>query len=344
MLDIPAPQEAPIIPVTRVVPLDDIKEEPAPQLPAPREEPQSQPIPDHNGEPRSRGKVYDFFVPAPKEVGGVMSAHSTMRKGEQPLSTSARIAWFIGFALLGGLIGAGIASLFDGRSEFWLLFWPLGLGILGLVIAFYATQFKHFCTYVGREGIARFECSGSRDNLTRQEVFRFRDATEVRTVQTMHYTNGAYTHTSFKWSWNDVGGRTRYVISGTHKSRNGTPPRDSLFHYARAAEVAWTYYLLEQSYRQVRLSGTVLFNLAGGKWIRLGEGVVILGLGGEPIECRSEELAGTSIQQGVVCIRRHDAREGWFSSTGVYKFNFADLANAQLFFHMMEQVVGVRVG
>jgi hypothetical protein len=83
--------------------------------------------------------------------------------------------------------------------------------------------------------------------------------------------------------------------------------------------------------------------LTGGSWIRLGPGVILLNTGGQPEEWRAEEVRGVTIQQGVVRILRHDAKEGWFSSKGVYKFSFDQLANAQLFFHMMEKVVGVSV-
>jgi hypothetical protein len=56
------------------------------------------------------------------------------------------------------------------------------------------------------------------------------------------------------------------------------------------------------------------------------------------------EIGRVLVSDGVVRIKRHDAEEGWFSSTGVFKCNFNDLPNAQLFFHLMEKVVGVPVG
>ena len=37
-----------------------------------------------------------------------------------------------------------------------------------------------------------------------------------------------------------------------------------------------------------------------------------------------------------------DPWESW--NRGVYKFNFDALANAQLFFHLLDKLVGVRVG
>jgi hypothetical protein len=55
------------------------------------------------------------------------------------------------------------------------------------------------------------------------------------------------------------------------------------------------------------------------------------------------DVAEAGVDQGVVRFKRGDAQEGWFSSTGVYKFSFEHLANAQLFFHLLDKLVGVQV-
>ena len=181
------------------------------------------------------------------------------------------------------------------------MFWPALGGLLGSIGGWYWTRFKHNCTYVGKQGTAHFVCSGTRDNIT-QDIFLFRDATEIRTTQTSHSTNGIYTHTTFTFQWSDVGGRPRYTISGQYKKSDGNPPSEDFYHFGRAAEVAGTVYLLEGMYRQIELSGTVLFHLAGRQWVRLGPGSVILGLSGEPVECSADETGRLFGQPGS----RHD--------------------------------------
>src|SRR5205807_750919 len=130
------------------------------------------------------------------------------------------------------------------------------------------TRFRHTCTYVGRDGVARFICTGNRDNFSTNEVFHFRDAAELRTAQTRHYHNGVYTGTQYSFTWTDVGGRKRYAISGRHKSEKGNPPANDPYQFGRAAEVQWTVYLLEETLRTIEERGSVLFNLKGGQWIR----------------------------------------------------------------------------
>jgi hypothetical protein len=273
-----------------------------------------------------------------------MSAYTTLRRGVRPWSAGARLVG-AGLAGLAGLAaGALVAGVFGVVSDFWQIAWPLGGGVLGLTIWLRASRFNHTCTYVGREGVARFVCSGSRHDLTTNEVFRFRDATELRTSQTMHYVNGAYQNTRYAYTWTDVGGRCRHVISGTHTSKAGTPPPTDYYHFARAAEFAWTVCQSEQVFRQVELSGSVLFNLQGGKWVRLGPRTITFGLGDGPEECAADDIAGVKVEKGVVAFRRKDAREGFFSSRGVYKFPFDQLANAQLFFHLLDRLVGIPMG
>ena len=45
----------------------------------------------------------------------------------------------------------------------------------------------------------------------------------------------------------------------------------------------------------------------------------------------------------MVSILEPDAKEGWFSSHGVFKFPYGSLANAQLFLILMDKLVGVRI-
>jgi hypothetical protein len=286
----------------------------------------------------------DFFVKAPREIGPVISASTTLRRGMRPWDAGPRLGLAFGVAFGGLLIGALIDLAANVRNPFFLILWPFGFAALAFGIAMACTMFSHTCTYVGRDGCARFVCSGDRDNLSTDEVLRFRDATELRTQQTLRYVNGVYQNTTYGYNWNDVGGRPRFSVNGSHKHENGQPPTDDPYHFARSAELAWTYYLLDDAYRQIEMGSTVPFNLSSGKTIRLGRGVVLFYWGDDrPEKWDADEMREAELHQGQVRLRHVDAKEGWFSSSGIYKFQFSELANAQLFFHLMEKVVGVPV-
>jgi hypothetical protein len=284
----------------------------------------------------------DFFVDPPAEVGPLHSANTTLRQGKKPWPIWLRVAvtlCCVGLALL----VAGCIDVFAVESIFWRIFWPIAFAVVGLCAGLVASAFTHSCTYVGRDGAAQFACSGRRDNITTREVFRFRDATELRTSQTMHYKNGVYQNTTYTFTWTDVGGRQRFRINGSHRNKEGNPPAADHYHFARAAEFAWTMYLLDDAHRQVQVAGGVKFQVGKGQWVRLSPGKLSFALGGEEQEWEADEVGAAIVQQGVVKIKRRDAKEGWFSSTGVLKFSFDNLANAQLFFHLLDKLLGVPV-
>lgn len=283
----------------------------------------------------------EFFADPPEEIGKVFSAHTTLRKGTEPMAPGARLTWAIVAGGVGLAIGLVIALAIK-KAPVLQLFIPLSLGGLGLGIVLWATRFKHHCTYTGSEGVARFSCSGSREQVS-EEVFCFKDAFELRTTQTRHYTNGVYQGTNYSFVWTDIGGRTRFTIMGAHKSEQGTPPAKDRYHFAVASERAWTIYLLDQVQAQLKTSGTIHFGLGGKNWVKLSERYISLHMSGTTTECDSDDIAEVRIYQGMVEVRRKDAQEGWFSSKGIFKFPYGSLGNAQLFLILMDKVVEVPI-
>jgi hypothetical protein len=174
-------------------------------------------------------------------------------------------------------------------------------------------------------------------------VFYFREAAELRTTSTRHYTNGVYQNTTYSYTWSDDTGRTRYRLSGAYRSEQGNPSAKSPYHFANAAERAWTLHLLEQVQAQLETAGTVHFSLGGSNWVRLGQEHISLHVNGQTTECAAADIAAVRIEQGMVQVRRKDAHEGWFSSQGVFRFPYGKLANAQLFQLLMQQLVGVPI-
>lgn len=307
-----------------------------------REEEEWQPpaeVCNHAGGPLS-GKE-DFFAAPPPEIGEVFSASSSLRRDAAPMAPTTRLTVAIAIGA-GGLV-LGVVIALSVRDSFLQLLFPVLFSGLGVGITLLATRFRHTCTFVGSEGIARFRCAGSREQVDGGDVFCFRDASELRSAQTRHYTNGVYQNTTYSYTWSDVTGRKRYQLSGSFRSEQGNPSAKSPFHFAFAAERAWTLYLYGQVQAQLKTSGTIYFGLGGRNWVRLGEEYISLHFNGETTECRADDIAQVRIEQGMVQVRRKDAREGWFSSQGVFKFPYGNLGNAQLFQILMEKLVGVPI-
>jgi hypothetical protein len=329
------PPEGPVYPMVQEV------EAPPPQQTAPPADGQRGPLTNHGG-----GELpsdADFFVPPPAEIGELVSAYTSMRQRDEPWTPSARLAWIIFASAIGMLLGVLIAILFRARHPAPLLIVPLLLGGIGLGIALLVTRFKRVCSYVGREGVARFRCTGSRENLSTRRRFLFRDATELRTAQTRHYTNGVYQGTNYSFTWTDINGMVCFTITGRHGSEKGTPALTHDYYFATSAEFAWTMHLLGQLEAKLTLGGGVTFHVNKNDWVRVGPGHLRFSFKGATMDCPVEEIGEARVEAGMFVIKRIDAREGWFSSEGVFKFPYSQLGNAQLFLIVLDKVAGVRL-
>jgi hypothetical protein len=285
----------------------------------------------------------DFFAPPPEEIGEITSASTTLTRSKAPMSPAIRAVAIAGSAFAGLVIGVGIDLVASVRSPIWMAVWPLVLAAAGGLTAWALTGFSHTCTYVGREGVARYDCKGSRDQVTETDLFEFRRATELRTTTVRRYTNGVYQGTDYTYTWTDVGGRKVQTITGTYSSEAGTPPPLDLFHYASAAEMAWSVYLLDDAQRQLTTKGEVRFRLDGDNWVAIGKDYLRLRLGGQKIERDTQDIASVSVKQGVFIVKEVGAKEGWFRSKGVFKFDYSNLANAQLFMLLLDKVAGLPI-
>src|SRR5262249_33868315 len=139
----PAPQGAP--PAAQEAP------------PPPAEPGQRGPLLNHGGGELPQDA--DVFVPPPPQIGELLSAYTNMRQHDDPWAPAARVAWIVLGTAIGVLIPVILALLIRGmRHPVPLILLPLCLGGIGLAIAWWATGFKRLCTYVAREGVARYLC------------------------------------------------------------------------------------------------------------------------------------------------------------------------------------------
>jgi hypothetical protein len=285
----------------------------------------------------------DFFVDPPSEIGNLLSAHTTLTKEKEPWSLGGRLVLALCGAGVGVLIGLLIIFLARPQSLFWLVVWPFGLGAISGLIGFVCTAFSHSCTYVGRDGVARYTCRGDRDQLAKRELFLFRDADELRIAQVRHYTNGVYQNTTYTYTWTDVAKQKQFVIAGSHRNEKGHPPAKDPYHFALASELAWTLYRLNQIDAQLTLGSKITFHLKGKDVIKIAPDYLKLDVRGAVEELSARDIGDARIDAGTVVIEAADAQKGWFSSIGVYKFPYHDLGNAQLFLFLMDKLLGIPV-
>jgi hypothetical protein len=120
------------------------------------------------------------------------------------------------------------------------------------------------------------------------------------------------------------------------------PPRDA-YHFAVASELAWSNYLLKFIPEQLKQHGAIYFSLGGNDWVSVVPKQLELSVRGQTTSCSTADIGSIQLQQGLFTVKRKDAKEGWFSSSGVFKFNYNALANARLFAFVLEKLVGIRI-
>jgi hypothetical protein len=288
-------------------------------------------VTNHNGEPLPPDRV--FFAPPPPEIGEVVTAYSTLTSRSRPMSPLSRALLSVG---VGSAVAVGLSFVPDVDVVFEVLAFVVAAPLVWL-----ATGFRHKATYVGLEGVARLSCQGSLDRPAKAEVFRFDEAEELRTGQTRQYNNGVYSGTSYHFTWTDAQGRKRYKLSGTYHGEKKPPKAKDPFHFAKSAERAWSHHKGEWAAGELESTGAVRFNLGGSDWIAVGEGFLILGRKGTEERWDAGEIGGISVRDGVLKIKRVDAKEGWFSSHGVFQVSLASMADARLFLLTIEKLLGV---
>lgn len=293
----------------------------------------------HSGDPIGPGA--DFFVEPPPEIGELVSAETTLSTRTRPWRPVSRLA-------LAGLVGWSGAMILDVVIKQAnpivppdILIWEVLLFLVLAPLAWYFTRFSHTCSFVGKLGIASYRCRGNRDRLRAPEVFLFGDAAELRTSQTRQYYNHIYTRTSYAFTWTDGAGNKRLKLKGTYRGEKSLPKAGDAFHFAVMAEGSWSVFLFDRVMAELESNRSARFSLGGQHFIAVGPGFLdVFVSGGEPEHLTVDEIDGMQADAGVIKIKRIDAKEGWFSSTGVYKFNYEQMANSRLFLLLYSRLIG----
>ena len=297
---------------------------------------------DHLGKPLPPER--DFFVAPPREIGPVKSAYSSLKREIEAKTAQTRVA-IVALAAAAG-VGAGVGI--DYLTAIHSPIWPAVIAALAALIAWGVTGFKHLCNFVGAEGCAEFKCKGGRENITQKKLFNFKDAWAVSTSMMRHFTNGVYTGTSFGFYWYPPdGGKPVYQIVGRHKANLKTPPVQNAFNFARAVEMAWDDHLVPRLDAQLREKGYINFYMGDKRWARLGLGFLeIVEKDGSVNRCEASDIGSAKLASGTFTLSRKDAKSklfGLLGSSGVFKFNYGIMYNAQVFLYAFQRLLNIKV-
>jgi hypothetical protein len=298
-------------------------------------------LPDHSGQRRPFPK--EFFAPPPPQIGNVISADSDLRQGKNGLPVVVR--WLIILAVSGGVFAAfyWFASIQEKRTDRNLIqSWGYILTVLAFVAAWFLTRFRKTCTYVGDAGVVRYTLKGSQNSTPHVDLLVFNDAAEVHASQTRQYLNGVYTGTSYDYYWTDASGRRVLRVKGTYRANNKPPKQGHPFHFAHAAETAWSEHFLRRAEQQLKSEGSIAFRVdKRGRIVRVGPGFLEFHFGGDgPQRFTAEDIASVGLGGGYFSFKHKDAK--WYSRQGNYNFSYGSMANAKVFLFALNRLMGYR--
>jgi hypothetical protein len=243
--------------------------------------------------------------------------------------------------VVGGFLGAGFA-----RGQ-----WPgLVIGALlgGIIIGgliYRREGRKRDCTYTGSHGMARYPYSARNSGTPKGDIFLFSAAVEVQTALL-----GRSMGTNFNFQWKDARGKTLYKLEGGYYGTNKSPDPESVYHFARAAEAAWSDYLYPAVMAELKRQGSVRFlinrSIGNKQYAVLGPGFIDILNPGKQFHNLAHEIQSVTLFQGWIIIRRKDARDKAINSLsgadGIFYLSYGSVSNVRIFLRMLEQVVGVR--
>ncbi|MCA9088902.1 MAG: hypothetical protein KDA90_09745 [Planctomycetaceae bacterium] len=281
----------------------------------------------------------EFFAAPPTEIGELVSAFSTLRTDKDAWNPTVRmiIALVIALLLWGGTWFA-LKAMDPGNDVVGNILGGI-LGLLGLALVYYVTSFKQSCSFVGKQGVARYTLRGSREAEPKEELFEFTEATDLYTGQTRHYYNGVYTGTQYFYRWENAQGRKVFNLQGTFNSQAGTPKTHDPYYFAMNAEYAWSNHLLDSLQAELDKHGSVEFKVNKRDAVRVGPGFMEFCFGTNEERVDGEALKHISIGGGTFSFKTADAK--WFSRKGKFSFNYASMANARLFLLVLHSLLGV---
>lgn len=316
-----------------------LDEKPARPNAAPVSAPLPPQVTNHIGAPLEADM--DFFVTPPPEIGELLSAYSSMRRGKPPRAKAARWGWILSAALSGIGLGVAVNLFFSVESRTWCIVWPLLLGLVGLAVGGFVMACTHWVSYVGTKGYAKYSCSGERSNVKLDRMLVFDKAAELYTAISNSLDEfGHYQNTNFEFRWFDIEGSIVSEIKGVHFFKEGNPPFWSDYWFGVAAESSWTQHLLEKADADLDKEGCIQFNLWGYNDVSVGKGFIHFHFDGRDAYCEIDDIESISVESGKFIIKRKNANIGWFSKEGVFAFPYAGMANVGLFFLALEKLLG----
>ena len=304
---------------------------------------------------RTPGDPHDDLLTGPEPaIGPVISAATNKKKhGWHALTTdqkSTRNALCAVFGIVLGILGAvfGVAvheAVFSLGAFFLAPFswvFAIAFGVAGLAIGIVVPIVlmmlarRAVSTIVGKDGVQRYTRGLFGPKL---EVLRFADAQSLKVSRIRQFVNGVYSGTRYDYVWRFPNGKIALRLHGSYRDDGALAAHEPVV-FAAAAERSWSSHRIAHFDRTIAQQGVARF-ACGRDWIGVGKGFLEIGAGGQTQRLAVGDLHDIHLEQGVLVMKKKGAREGLFSSDGVYRFPVAAMDDFQVFLVVLEEQTGV---
>ncbi|MBI6119616.1 J domain-containing protein [Salegentibacter maritimus] len=313
------------------------------------ETPQFEPIVDHWG--NKLDPEVDFFK-LPTKIGKIISGYSSLYKSQKPISGTSKFKRYAICILIAIAISTGIIFGIGVQSTVWIFIWAVAPLALMIWIADANVQFKHYNTFIGVNGFARFTCENSRENITESYEINFNDVTDLLKVTQINKRNFNYTGTDYGFVWLKNGKLVREV-NGSHQSKEGKPDKwQDEFWVNEIAERYWTVYLLDNMEKDLESKGYIEFNLIGYSngsyesvpYIRLGIGYIEFINSKENFKYNFNDIKSVHTKGSNLFIehKNYQKKFYFFKSGNKNGIPLRNLSNYQYFFRSFELLLGYK--
>ena len=296
-------------------------------------------VPDHRG--RQRRLPVVFFAAPPAQIGQLRSAESTLGGGGIELGLPLRLA----LAAVVAAIAYYLGSLWAQRQMFDLQSIYYGFSVIAAavcaVMAWFFTAFEHTCSYIGEHGFALFRLKGKGSTRPSRNVLLFKNAAELLTRQTDMYVKGIYLRTAYDFRWLNAAGRYVARLQGRYDGSNGAPMAGDAFHFAAAAELAWSEHALARAEHQLKDEGSISFRVDGIRRVRVGPQFIEFHFDGEPVRVNRDEIGSLTVAGGYFSFKHKDVK--WYGNARKYCFAYGDMANGKVFLLALDKLMGYRL-
>lgn len=302
---------------------------------------------DHQGEIRNDNYV---FFKLPTKIGRIISAESTIKKGEQAKTGISLIKYYgkkIGISLVVSLVIIILIGDVDNVGIILLVGIPLSISLL---ISYLGSKHSGKCSYVAENGFAFYEFKNSIDNITKSVEISFDDVTDLVKYSVDVNLNFSYQHTKFEFLWvaNDS---VLCDFKGIYTNKKREPDKYSTeYYFMSAAEKLWNKEQIIRMHRDIEDNGFIEFSfisyednvLERQPFIQIHKSKLDLFFDNGTYKSLSpKEIKRLYLQNGSLIIEDINYKSGLFKKNeGQYPITLQLVSNLNGFFTALENYMG----